>query len=75
MRELFVGVLWAIGVFLILYKLVEFSWESRLSTLAGTAAVVVALFPTGRPGDGVSETPLQLRFGEGVVMIRPRGRV
>ncbi len=67
MRELFVGGLWAIGVFLILYKLPEFTWESRLSSLAGAAAVAVALFPTGRPGDGVSETPLQLRFGEGVV--------
>jgi len=64
MRELFVGVLWAIGVFLVLYKLTEFSWESRLSTLAGFAAVLVALFPTGRPGDGVSLTPLQDLLGE-----------
>ena len=31
MRELFVGVLWAIGVFLFDYKFVDHSWESRLS--------------------------------------------
>ena len=67
MRELFVGVLWAIGVFLVLYKLTEFSWESRLSTLAGFAVVLVALFPTGRPGDGVSLTPLQSLLGEATV--------
>ncbi len=67
MRELFVGVLWAIGVFLVLYKLTEFSWESRLSTLAGFAVVLVALFPTGRPGDGVSLTPLQNLLGEASV--------
>ena len=67
MRELFVGVLWAIGVFLVLYKLTEFSWESRLSTVAGFAAVLVALFPTGRPGDGVSLTPLQDLLGEATV--------
>ena len=64
MRELFVGVLWAIGVFLVLYKLTEFSWESRLSTVAGLAVVLVALFPTGRPGAGVSSTPLQDLLGE-----------
>jgi hypothetical protein len=67
MRELFVGVLWAIGVFLVLYKLTEFSWESRLSTLAGFAVVLVALFPTARPGEGVRLTPLQDLLGEGRV--------
>lgn len=66
-RELFVGVLWAIGVFLVLYKLTEFSWESRLSTCAGFAVLLVALFPTGRPGDGVSLTPLQDLLGEATV--------
>lgn len=67
MRELFVGALWAIGVFLLVYKLPDFTWESLLSTLAGAAAVLVALFPTARPGDGVDLTPLQLRLGESVV--------
>ena len=67
MRELFVGVLWAIGVFLVLYKLTDFSRESRLSTYAGVAVLLVALFPTGRPGAGVSVTPLQDLLGEATV--------
>ena len=39
LRELFVGGLWAIGVFLVVYKFLDFSWESLLSSLAGAAAV------------------------------------
>jgi hypothetical protein len=66
-REIFVGGLWAIGVFLFVYKLLDFSWESLLSSIAGVAAVLVAVFPTERPGDGVSLTPLQAKLGEGVV--------
>lgn len=67
MREFFVGTLWAIGVFLVTYKFAEFSRESRASTYAGLAAIVVALFPTERPGDGFPLTPLQARLGEGTV--------
>ena len=66
-RELFVGGLWAIGVFLFVYKFLDFSWEGLLSSLAGVAAVLVALFPTERPGDGVLLTPMQVKLGEGVV--------
>jgi hypothetical protein len=66
-RELFVGVLWAIGVFLVLYKAAEVSRESRLSTYAGLAVIVVALFPTGRPGAAVPFTPLQDLVGETTV--------
>ena len=66
-RELFVGGLWAIGVFLFVYKFLDFTWESLLSTLAGAAAVLVAVFPTERPGVGVSPTPFQVKFGESVV--------
>jgi hypothetical protein len=66
-RELFVGGLWAIGVFLIVYKLLDVSWEGVLSSLAGVAAVLVAVFPTERPGDGVPLTPFQAKLGEGVV--------
>jgi hypothetical protein len=58
-RELFVGALCAIGVFLVTYKVAERSRENRLSIYAGFAVIVVALFPTGRPGDGVPLTPLQ----------------
>lgn len=67
MRETFVGVLWAIGVFLVLYKAADFSRESRLSTYAGLAVIFVALFPTGRPGAGVPFTPLQDLVGETTV--------
>ncbi len=67
MREVFVGGLWAIGIFLIVYKFLDFSWESLLSSLAGAAAMLVAVFPTERPGDGVTPTPFQVKFGEDVV--------
>lgn len=44
LRGLFVGVLWAIGCFLILYK--GFSRaENRLLNIAGFAALIVAIFP------------------------------
>ncbi len=44
MRAWFVGILWAVGVFLILYK--GFSrTESWLLNLAGISAIFVALFP------------------------------
>jgi hypothetical protein len=67
LREIFVGGLWAIGVFLVVYKFLDFSWESLLSSLAGVAAVLVAVFPTERPGDGVMPTPFQVKLGEDVV--------
>jgi hypothetical protein len=63
-RELFVGALCAIGVFLLTYKVAERSRENRLSIYAGIAVILVALFPTGRPGPGVSVTPLQTLLGE-----------
>jgi hypothetical protein len=66
-RELFVGGLWAIGVFLLVYKFLDFTWEGLLSSLAGVAAVFVAVFPTELPGAGVDPTPLQALFGEGFV--------
>jgi hypothetical protein len=67
LREVFVGGLWAIGVFLVVYKFLDFSWESLLSSLAGVAAVLVAIFPTERPGDGVTLTPFQVKLGEDTV--------
>ena len=63
-REIFVGLLWAIGVFLILYKWPERTRESRVSTYAGFAVLVVAVFPTGKPGAKVATTPLQDWLGE-----------
>jgi hypothetical protein len=67
LREIFVGALWAIGVFLFVYKLLDFTWESLLSSLAGAAAVVVAVFPTERPGDGITPTPFQVKLGDSAV--------
>lgn len=67
LRDVFVGALCAIGVFLVTYKVAERSRENRLSTCAGLAVIVVALFPTGRPWSGVPATPLQQRLGEGLV--------
>lgn len=67
LREVFVGGLWAIGVFLVVYKFLDFTWESFLSSLAGAAAVLVAVFPTERPGDGWASTPFQVTLGEDFV--------
>ena len=66
-RELFVGLIWAISVFLITYKILEWSREALLSTVAGLAAIAVAVFPTARPGEGFALTPLQEWLGESVV--------
>ncbi|NES15844.1 MULTISPECIES: DUF998 domain-containing protein [unclassified Micromonospora] len=54
MRDVFVGALCAIGVFLISYR---YRWpDDLLGTIAGLLAVVVALFPTtiGAPAGTVS---------------------
>ena len=67
MREVFVGALWAIGVFLVIYKLLLWTWDGILSTLAGLLFLVVAVFPTERPGSGFPLTPLQNRLGEEAV--------
>lgn len=66
-RELFVGALSAIGIFLVTYKVAESSLDNTLSLLAGAAVVVVALFPTARSEDAVALTPMQDRLGESVV--------
>jgi hypothetical protein len=66
-RELFVGALCAIGVFLVAYKVAEVNLDNTLSVLAGVAALGVALFPTGRPRDSVPLTPLQDELGETLV--------
>jgi hypothetical protein len=63
-REIFVGFLCAIGVFLVIYKWPERTRESWVSSFAGLAVVVVAFFPTGKPGNLVATTPLQDLIGE-----------
>ena len=66
-REVFVGSLCAIGVFLVTYKIADHSWENLVSIVAGLAVITVAVFPTGRPGSGVPLTPLQARFGAAAI--------
>ncbi|WP_435741407.1 hypothetical protein [Nocardioides sp. SYSU DS0663] len=68
-RDLFVGTLCVTGVLLMTYLSGRRdTWDHWLSSVAGVAALGVALLPTARPDDvGVAATPLQLRLGEDVV--------
>jgi hypothetical protein len=66
MREVFVGMLSAIAVFLITYKITEANLDNAFSILAGLGAVGVALFPTGAPANA-ELTPLQEWWGESLV--------
>ena len=61
-REVFVGALTAIGVFLIAYKVAEVNLDNTLSVVAGAAVVCVALFPTSSARAAL--TPLQEEMGE-----------
>jgi hypothetical protein len=57
-RDVFVGVLCIVGVFLISYRMSDWRHpDSWLSTAAGIAALLVAFFPT-TTGDGEIPTPL-----------------
>jgi hypothetical protein len=68
MRDLFVGSLCATALFLITYRVFERISDNALSTVAGVAALGVALFPTGRPPNSESPlTPLQSKLGESTV--------
>jgi hypothetical protein len=64
-RDLFVGTLCAIGMFLVGYKVMERNLDNTLSLIAGFAAIGVALFPTDVEPD-ILRTLFQLRIGEGV---------
>jgi hypothetical protein len=65
MRDEFVGILSATGIFLITYKVAELNLDNSASLLAGLSAIVIALFPTGKPPYAdVSLTPLQQLIGE-----------
>jgi hypothetical protein len=68
-RELFVGALCATAVFLFSYKVSEISLDNTMSWLAGLGALLVALFPTGRPSDDIALTPLQDRLSECAVQV------
>jgi hypothetical protein len=66
-REVFVGVLCALAVFLLAYKVIELSLENILSMLAAALVVVVVAFPTGAPRRITDLTPLQEELGESFV--------
>lgn len=69
MRDEFVGILGATGIFLITYKVAERNLDNTLSLLAGLSAIVIALFPTGTPPYAhVPLTPLQKLVGESTTM-------
>ena len=65
-REWFVGTMAATGAFLIAYKATERSLDNLLSFVAGVAAALIALFPTGRPSETppLPENALQRLLGE-----------
>jgi hypothetical protein len=58
-REIFVAALVLMGTVLGTYKIFELNLDNLCSFLAGAAAIVVALFPTGLPPDTTVLTPLQ----------------
>lgn len=63
-RDLFVGALCVTAAFLVTYKVAERNLDNTASIVAGLAALVVALFPTGRPDDALGLTSLQRVFTE-----------
>lgn len=60
--DLFVAGICVIGGFLITYTVARYWLENRASTIAGAAAILVALCPTSPEGDDVV-TPLQAFIG------------
>lgn len=58
MRDIFVGVLWAFGVFLVCYKGYEW-YENLIATLGGISAIGVALVPVPENFSGL---PLHFVF-------------
>jgi hypothetical protein len=75
MRDWYVCILFAIGIVLVTYKVAERGSTNKMTVLAGLAAMVVALAPTGLPAEcepSEGEPPagctaltgMQLRFGE-----------
>lgn len=49
LRDVFVGSLWAVGVFMILYR--NGTVDDRMTSAAGVCAVLVAVFPTAPAGE------------------------
>jgi hypothetical protein len=68
-RDLFVGTLLATAIFLITYKISERGLDGTFSTVAGLAAVFIALCPMKPPSHDVMLTPLQAEFGEKLLAV------
>lgn len=68
MREWFTVCVGTCGFFFIAYRITESTLENTSSVVGGIAALLIAIFPTGRTAyerhHGVTETPLQKLFGE-----------
>ena len=67
MRDVFVGIMSATGVFLITYKISEKNLDNLAGLAAGVCAGLIALLPTGRPSDQIALTPLQDLLGHTTV--------
>jgi hypothetical protein len=66
-RDVFVGTLFMTGIFLVAYKVFSHTRENTLSSVAGIAALGVALFPSGLPkAEQDRLTPLQQTLHESV---------
>jgi hypothetical protein len=68
-RDVFVGVLCATALFLVTYKAFERNGDNLLTSLAGLAALGVAVFPTSRPNTTAASTALQNVVGEPAVAV------
>jgi hypothetical protein len=68
-RDLFVAILSATGVFFIAYKVSEKTLENTLSLAAGALALLIPLFPTLRPSKDIPLTPLQKLLGDHTVWV------
>ena len=70
MRDEFVAILASTGIFLLTYKVAERNLDNAASLLAGFCAVLIALFPTGRPSySATGLTRLQEWLGETSVKV------
>jgi hypothetical protein len=65
MRDLMIGAICSIGVFLLAYKIAERNLDNTLSVVAGAGALVAALSPPSLPA-GVTPGPLQELIGTAV---------
>ena len=74
-RDLFVGALIAVGVFLMTYMVLEKNLDNFFSLAAGLGALVVALVPTGAPSGVVrfQTLPVWMHFTAAALFIGSLG--